>query len=192
MMRQALPASVRKQQCWLHSLHAHCCSAPPQNTVSPVRLMHSCTPAASLRITCGIASSAIDVNSDANIAAGKVKHLVLRACDLAPNARTDTFHALTASVRAVSRYKCKSDLYGADLVLDVNADVYPLELGGRYTMKLTQTLVADVSAQKEEYDPVRAILLLLLNVHVVHGWRWRRSTKPCTPAGFHLCQPLIL
>ena len=40
-------------------------------------------------------------------------------------------------------------------MLDVNSDIYPLELGTRYTMRITQTLVADVSAQKEEYDPVR-------------------------------------
>ena len=55
----------------------------------------------------------------------------------------------------MSRYKCKSELYGADLMLDVNSDIYPLELGQRYTLRITQTLVADVSAQKEDYDPVR-------------------------------------
>ena len=56
---------------------------------------------------------------------------------------------------AVSRYKCKSELYGADVIIDINSDIYPLELGQRYTLRITQTLVADVAAQKEEYDPVR-------------------------------------
>jgi hypothetical protein len=54
----------------------------------------------------------------------------------------------------VSRYKCKSELYGADLVLDVNSDIYPLHLNERYTMRITQTIMADVAAQKDEYDPV--------------------------------------
>ena len=55
----------------------------------------------------------------------------------------------------MSRYKCKSELYGADLVLDVNCDLYPLELGARYTVRITQTLLADLSSQKDEFDPVR-------------------------------------
>lgn len=56
---------------------------------------------------------------------------------------------------AVSRYRCKSELYAADLLLDVNSDIYPLEVAARYTMRLSLTLTTDVAMQKDEYDPVR-------------------------------------
>lgn len=63
-------------------------------------------------------------------------------------------HALTQGAAAVSRYRCKSELYAADLLLDVNSDVYPLEVMSRYTMRLSLTITTDVAMQKEEYDPV--------------------------------------
>lgn len=53
----------------------------------------------------------------------------------------------------VSRYRCKSELYGADLLLDVNTDLYPLDLGERYTVVVTQSLLQDVSKQRDEFDP---------------------------------------
>lgn len=56
---------------------------------------------------------------------------------------------------AVTRYKCKSELYAADLTLDVNSSIYPLSVSGRYTMRLSMTLLPDVSLQKDEYDAVR-------------------------------------
>jgi hypothetical protein len=55
----------------------------------------------------------------------------------------------------VTRYKCKSELYAADLTLDVNSSIYPLHVSGRYTMRLSMTLLPDVSLQKDEYDSVR-------------------------------------
>jgi RNA polymerase Rpb8 len=70
----------------------------------------------------------------------------------------------------VSRYRCVSELYGADLVLDVNSDVYPLELAARYTMRVTQTLVADVAAQKEEYDSVRLSPFLSTETSCAEGF----------------------
>lgn len=61
-------------------------------------------------------------------------------------------------VCAVTRYKCKSELYAADLTLDVNSSIYPLSVSGRYTMRLSMTLLPDVSLQKDEYDAVRLLL----------------------------------
>lgn len=61
-------------------------------------------------------------------------------------------------VYAVTRYKCKSELYIADLTLDVNSSIYPLSVSGRYTMRLSMTLLPDVSLQKDEYDAVRCTL----------------------------------
>lgn len=55
----------------------------------------------------------------------------------------------------MSRYRLKSELYGADLLLDVNIDLYPLELNERYTMLISQSLVTDQSQARDEYDPVR-------------------------------------
>lgn len=55
----------------------------------------------------------------------------------------------------MSRYRCKSELYGADLLLDVNIDLYPLELTERYTMLISKSLVADQAQAREAYDPVR-------------------------------------
>jgi hypothetical protein len=61
-----------------------------------------------------------------------------------------------SSLLAVSRYRCKSELYAADLLLDVNSDIYPLAVSNRYTIRLSMTLLPDVSMQKDEFDPVRA------------------------------------
>ena len=38
--------------------------------------------------------------------------------------------ALAPPPAAVSRIKCRSDLYEMDMILDVNVDVYPVEVGG--------------------------------------------------------------
>jgi hypothetical protein len=45
-------------------------------------------------------------------------------------------------------------------MIDINSDIFPLEVNARYTIRITQTLVADLSAQKDEYDPVRPLDLM--------------------------------
>ena len=125
----------------------------------------------------------------------KAKELLLVPCSARqlPIVGTAPTSALQTACLAVSRYKCKSDLYGADLILDVNSDIYPLDLGGRYTMKITQTLVADVSAQKEEYDPVQPCALHCAHCTHCHssctgtGARAGSSAKGhhCMQAGCH-------
>lgn len=57
----------------------------------------------------------------------------------------------------MTRYKCKSELYAADLTLDVNSSIYPLYVSGRYTMRMSMTLLPDVALQKDEYDAVRLL-----------------------------------
>lgn len=52
----------------------------------------------------------------------------------------------------VSRYVCKSELYECDLTLDVNIEVYPLEVGQKYLVALANTLNMDNSAGSTKYD----------------------------------------
>lgn len=79
--------------------------------------------------------------------AGRSRHGQAQPVHLLPGGETD-------KPVAVSRYRCKSELYAADLLLDVNSDIYPLEVLSRYTMRLSLTLTTDVAMQKDEYDPV--------------------------------------
>mmetsp|Transcript_8004 Transcript_8004/g.13769 ORF Transcript_8004/g.13769 Transcript_8004/m.13769 type:complete len:153 (-) Transcript_8004:122-580(-) len=52
----------------------------------------------------------------------------------------------------VSRYVCRSDVYECDLTLDVNTDVYPLEVGGKYNVLLASTLSLDGASGPAKYD----------------------------------------
>eukprot|EP00983_Pelagomonas_calceolata_P012790 409026-Pelagomonas_calceolata.AAC.5 len=61
---------------------------------------------------------------------------------------------LRACPLAVSRYQCRSDLYECDLTLDVNVDVYPLEVNAKYQVALANTLNADGTAGSTNFDAV--------------------------------------
>ena len=37
---------------------------------------------------------------------------------------------MTVLRRAVSRFRCRSDLYEMDLLIDINVDIYPMEVSG--------------------------------------------------------------
>ena len=63
----------------------------------------------------------------------------------------------------MARYKCKSELYGADMLLDINSEVYRMELNTRYTIRVAQTIVPDVSKAKDSYDAVRCSRLFSAN-----------------------------
>mmetsp|Transcript_40185 Transcript_40185/g.89160 ORF Transcript_40185/g.89160 Transcript_40185/m.89160 type:complete len:154 (-) Transcript_40185:913-1374(-) len=52
----------------------------------------------------------------------------------------------------VSRYQCKSDLFECDMTLDVNIDVYPLQLNSKYQVALASTLYLDGTPSSSKYD----------------------------------------
>ncbi|QDZ22892.1 DNA-directed RNA polymerase [Chloropicon primus] len=49
----------------------------------------------------------------------------------------------------VSRYICQSDLYDMNLTLDVNTEIYPLSVGERIKLMLTNTLEGEQNASGE-------------------------------------------
>lgn len=52
----------------------------------------------------------------------------------------------------VSRIKAKGDLYEMDLLLDVNTDLYPMDVGEKFSLALAPTLNTDSSAMSGHYD----------------------------------------
>jgi hypothetical protein len=57
-------------------------------------------------------------------------------------------------VCVVSRIKARSDLFEMDLVLDVNVDVYPLEVGDKFSLCLASSLYADKKPHAAKWEPV--------------------------------------
>lgn len=55
----------------------------------------------------------------------------------------------------MSRIKARSDLYEMDLVLDVNVDVYPIEVGDKLGLCLASTLQLDGGPTSASFDLVR-------------------------------------
>eukprot|EP00694_Reclinomonas_americana_P002793 EC788664.1.p1 GENE.EC788664.1~~EC788664.1.p1 ORF type:complete len:149 (+),score=48.15 EC788664.1:31-477(+) len=54
----------------------------------------------------------------------------------------------------VSRLKCKSDGFEADLLLDVNIELYPINQSDKFTLALAETLDLDGTADSGVYDPL--------------------------------------
>ncbi|KAK9833300.1 hypothetical protein WJX81_004500 [Elliptochloris bilobata] len=52
----------------------------------------------------------------------------------------------------VSRFKCRSDLYEMDLLIDINVDVYPMEVGEKYSLALSSTLTLDGTPTEPLYN----------------------------------------
>lgn len=55
---------------------------------------------------------------------------------------------------AVSRIIGRSDLYEMDLILDVNTNVFPVEVGQKLQLCLATTLNLDGAPDTRQYDPV--------------------------------------
>ncbi|KAK9819784.1 hypothetical protein WJX72_002320 [[Myrmecia] bisecta] len=51
----------------------------------------------------------------------------------------------------VSRLRCRSDLYEMDLTLDVNSDLYPKEVGEKFSLALSKTLNLDGSEMEGHF-----------------------------------------
>ena len=45
--------------------------------------------------------------------------------------------------QTVSRIECRSENYETDLTLDVNVNIYPLEIGDKFSLALSSTLNSD-------------------------------------------------
>ena len=55
------------------------------------------------------------------------------------------------SFLSVSRLDCLSETYEAELILDINCEIYAIHRGERFTMALSTTL--DGQTEKAHYDP---------------------------------------
>ena len=51
----------------------------------------------------------------------------------------------------VSRYKCRSE-FDAELTIDINVDVYPLAVGGKFSLALAPTLSLDGTPEDDAFD----------------------------------------
>lgn len=52
----------------------------------------------------------------------------------------------------VSRYVLKSDLYEFEVTVDINIDIYPLQVGDKVSLCLTRTIHKDGTAETGKYD----------------------------------------
>ena len=55
----------------------------------------------------------------------------------------------------VSRFRCRSQ-FEAELQIDINVDIYNLEVGTRFTLVLAPTLSLDGTPEDANYDQVNA------------------------------------
>ena len=53
----------------------------------------------------------------------------------------------------VSRLHCESESYKMDMILDVNTQVYPVDLNDKFSVVLTTTLKVDETPDDGEYNP---------------------------------------
>ena len=54
---------------------------------------------------------------------------------------------------SVSRLHCESESYKMDMILDVNTQIYPVDLNDKFSVVLTTTLKVDESPDDGEYNP---------------------------------------
>ena len=56
----------------------------------------------------------------------------------------------------VSRLHCESESYKMDMILDINTQVYPVDLNDKFSVVLTTTLKVDEAPDDGEYNPYDA------------------------------------
>lgn len=56
----------------------------------------------------------------------------------------------------VSRLHCESESFKMDLILDVNTQIYPVELGEKFRLVLATTLREDGTPDDGEYNPIES------------------------------------
>lgn len=72
----------------------------------------------------------------------------------------------------VSRVVCRSDLYEMDLKLDVNVDIYPLEVGDKFSLAMNSSLATDGTADTGTFSPDKfkqGGSLMDIYEYVMHG-----------------------
>lgn len=70
---------------------------------------------------------------------------------------------------AVSRFDCHSDAPEAEMILDVNTEIYPMRDGDRFTLVLASTLALNNAPSTGTYDQSRAPSLMDDFEYVMHG-----------------------
>lgn len=53
----------------------------------------------------------------------------------------------------VSRLHCESESFKMDLILDVNIQIYPVDLGDKFRLVIASTLYEDGTLDDGEYNP---------------------------------------
>ena len=79
----------------------------------------------------------------------------------------------------VSRFVCRSTPYGdSELTLDVNVDVYPIEIGAKFTYVLASTLNTDGSPEDPTtYDQSKKESLADEYEYVMHGKCYKKTEE---------------
>eukprot|EP00884_Botryococcus_braunii_P014712 jgi/Botrbrau1/23241/Bobra.0041s0077.1 len=88
----------------------------------------------------------------------------------------------------VSRIHCRSDLYETDVLLDINSSIYPLTVGNKFTLKLTDSVQADGSITDPHYNSARKTGKTVLDQwdYVMYGKIFKR--KEIAPQGLPLLE----
>eukprot|EP00123_Amoebidium_parasiticum_P008193 comp18640_c0_seq1/m.20249 comp18640_c0_seq1/g.20249 ORF comp18640_c0_seq1/g.20249 comp18640_c0_seq1/m.20249 type:complete len:157 (-) comp18640_c0_seq1:15-485(-) len=73
----------------------------------------------------------------------------------------------------VTRLWCSSENYEMDLLLDVNTELYPVELGDKFTIALATRLSEEGIADSGEYDPQMRATLADKFEYVMYGRVYR-------------------
>eukprot|EP01102_Stenamoeba_stenopodia_P002855 TRINITY_DN12734_c0_g1_i1.p1 TRINITY_DN12734_c0_g1~~TRINITY_DN12734_c0_g1_i1.p1 ORF type:complete len:144 (-),score=34.75 TRINITY_DN12734_c0_g1_i1:64-495(-) len=69
----------------------------------------------------------------------------------------------------VSRVEGSGENYEMELVLDVNTDIYPIEIGQKFTLVLASTLDLGGAKDKDHYEPINKPSLLDKYEYVMCG-----------------------
>eukprot|EP01114_Cavostelium_apophysatum_P017097 TRINITY_DN499_c0_g1_i1.p1 TRINITY_DN499_c0_g1~~TRINITY_DN499_c0_g1_i1.p1 ORF type:complete len:146 (-),score=27.31 TRINITY_DN499_c0_g1_i1:21-458(-) len=77
----------------------------------------------------------------------------------------------------VSRIHCISENYEMELILDVNIDIYPVEINTKFSIALANTLNADGSPDEGHYDPTQKASLLEKYEYAMYGKVFKSSEE---------------
>eukprot|EP01098_Paradermamoeba_levis_P014296 TRINITY_DN6773_c0_g1_i1.p1 TRINITY_DN6773_c0_g1~~TRINITY_DN6773_c0_g1_i1.p1 ORF type:complete len:163 (+),score=40.46 TRINITY_DN6773_c0_g1_i1:44-490(+) len=79
----------------------------------------------------------------------------------------------------VSRLICKSENYEMDLTLDLNTEIYPVDINHKFTLVLAKSLNADGSPDAGFYDPTNKPSLLDEYEYAMYGkvYKYSEDTK---------------
>lgn len=73
---------------------------------------------------------------------------------------------------------CANESHEVEMVLDVNTQLYPMEVDDRFTCAIARTLNEDGQATDEGYTPIKKASLADKFDYVVYGKVYRCSDEP--------------